>query len=270
MKKKRFLISHEVPVDFLYESREFNDYDYALPHLLDTNDEYREYFLNSKKEGRYIIMDNSLHELGKAYNDERLIYWVNKLEPNEFIVPDVWEKRSLTLDNARKWKQIQKNGLISSFPKLVAVAQGETYSDIMICVSALINYWEYDKIALSYGASSYNEIFPHPNPYIGKMLGRVFVVSKLAQEKWMKESKLHLLGCALPQEFSYYNDSSFNFIESIDTSNPIIHGIMGVSYNDYGLNKKISTKIDTIHETQNKDIIYHNIKQFKKLLTNYS
>ena len=64
--------------------------------------------------------------------------------------------------------------------------------------------------------------------------------------------------------------TQINFIESIDTSNPIIHGIMGVSYNDYGLNKKISTKIDTIHETQNKDIIYHNIKQFKKLLTNYS
>jgi hypothetical protein len=270
MRQTQFLVSHEVPVDFLYESREFNDYDYALPHLLDTNEEYREYFLDSKKEGRYIIMDNSLHELGESYDDKRLIYWINKLEPNEFIVPDVWEKRTPTLDNAKKWKQIQKEEVISPFSKLLAVAQGETYSDIMTCASALVNYWGYEKIALSYGASSYNAIFPHPNPYIGKMLGRVLVVSKLAQEKYMKESKLHLLGCALPQEFSYYNDAIFNFIESIDTSNPVIHGIMGVSYKNYGLDRKISTKVDTIQETHNKEIVYNNIKKFKEILGHYS
>ncbi len=39
-------------------------------------------------------MDNSLHELGEAYSTDRLMYWVNKLEPNEFIVPDVWEDYS--------------------------------------------------------------------------------------------------------------------------------------------------------------------------------
>ena len=46
-----------------------------------------------KKQGRYIIMDNSLHELGKAYNHERLLHWITELEPNEFIVPDVWMKQ---------------------------------------------------------------------------------------------------------------------------------------------------------------------------------
>ena len=55
-------VSHEVPKCLLNNSREFNDYDYCLPHLLDEDKHYRDFFYESKKQGRYIIMDNSLHE----------------------------------------------------------------------------------------------------------------------------------------------------------------------------------------------------------------
>jgi hypothetical protein len=77
-------ISHETPMCLLEDSQRFNDYDYCLPHLLDEEPKYLEYFQKAKKEGRYIIMDNSLHELGEAYSHERLIHWVNELKPNEF------------------------------------------------------------------------------------------------------------------------------------------------------------------------------------------
>ena len=50
--------------------------------------------------GRYIIMDNSLHELGEAYDTDRLLYWVNELKPDEFIVPDVWEDYEESVVNA--------------------------------------------------------------------------------------------------------------------------------------------------------------------------
>jgi hypothetical protein len=46
-------------------------------------------------------MDNSLHELGHAYDSDRLIHWINELEPDEFIVPDVWEDRDASVVNAR-------------------------------------------------------------------------------------------------------------------------------------------------------------------------
>jgi hypothetical protein len=38
-------ISHEVPRCLLNNSREFNDYDYCLPHLLDQDEEYKEFVL---------------------------------------------------------------------------------------------------------------------------------------------------------------------------------------------------------------------------------
>ena len=67
-------ISHEVPRCLLTASPEFNDYDYCLPHLLDIDEEYKQYFINARDKGRYVIMDNSLHELGEAYNSKRLLH----------------------------------------------------------------------------------------------------------------------------------------------------------------------------------------------------
>ena len=79
--------------------------------------------------------------------------------------------------------------------------------------------------------------------------------------------RVHLLGCALPQEFGYYTD--FPFIESIDTSNPIIHGLQGVKYSSLGLLTKSSTKIDQIEEVITTERLYdinHNLIQFKKFI----
>ena len=80
--------------------------------------------------------------------------------------------------------------------------------------------------------------------------------------------RVHLLGCALPQEFGYYCD--FPFIESIDTSNPIIHGIEGIKYNSVGLLTKSSTKIDKtglIPMTPEKLYdINHNLIRFKQFI----
>jgi hypothetical protein len=81
--------------------------------------------------------------------------------------------------------------------------------------------------------------------------------------------RVHLLGCALPQEFSYYPD--FPFIESIDTSNPIIHGLKGKQYKSFGLLEKDPTKIDKIGIVHlDQKILYninHNITKFKHLIT---
>ena len=74
-------ISHEVPLVLLKRSREFNDYDYCLPHLMDQHEEYQDFFLESRDKGRHIMMDNSLHELGVPYHEERLFHWLDELKP---------------------------------------------------------------------------------------------------------------------------------------------------------------------------------------------
>ena len=115
-------VSHELPINMLDRSFEINDYEYCLPHLLDQNEAYRKHFEDAKESGSYIIMDNSLHELGKAYDTDRLLHWIHHLEPNEFIVPDVWQDQTATLVNAKYWMNGYK--LPKKFKHLKAEAQG--------------------------------------------------------------------------------------------------------------------------------------------------
>ena len=259
-------VSHELPINMLNRSYDINDYEYCLPHLLDQNEEYKNHFYKAKKDGRYIIMDNSLHELGEAYDTDRLLYWIEELEPNEFIVPDVWQDQTATLVNAKYWMngyKLPKNTI------KVAVVQAKNYSEAVSCYNILSTHHGYKKIAFSYGADWYADEFPHPNPLVGKMMGRIMTISKMYKSKVISKSdRVHLLGCALPQEFRYYKD--FPFIESIDTSNPIIHGLEGIKYSSNGLFTKSNTKIDKIGNIPlTRETLYninHNLTQFKKYL----
>jgi len=257
-------VSHELPINMLDKSYDINDYEYCLPHLLDQNEEYKNHFYKAKKDGRYIIMDNSLHELGEAYDTDRLLYWIEELEPNEFIVPDVWQNQTATLVNAKYWMngyELPENTI------KVAVVQAKDYSEAISCYNILSTHHGYKKIAFSYGADWYADEFPHPNPLVGKMMGRIMTISKMYKSKVISKSdRVHLLGCALPQEFRYYKD--FPFIESIDTSNPIIHGLEGIKYSSNGLFTKSNTKIDKIENIPlTRETLYninHNLTQFKK------
>ena len=254
--------SHELPINMLSRSYDINDYEYCLPHLLDENEMYKNHFYEAKKDGRYIIMDNSLHELGVAYDSDRLMYWINELKPNEFIVPDVWQDQTATLVNAKQWMSIELPEGVTK----IAVVQAQNYHEAFQCYN-ILKVQGYKKIAFSYGADWYAEEFPHPNPLVGKMMGRIMTISKMYKSNLIEKSdRVHLLGCALPQEFAYYND--FPFIESIDTSNPIIHGLEGIKYSSNGLYTKSSTKIDKLGIIPlSQETLYninHNLTQFKK------
>ena len=255
-------ISHEVPRCLLKASQEFNDYDYCLPHLLDIDEEYKQYFINAKKSGRYIIMDNSLHELGEAYNHSRLLHWVEELEPDEFIVPDVWMQGHQTAAQAKYWRQFE----YPENTKITAVIQGKDKNDAYLCANLLRNLG-YEKLCVSYGATWYNDFFPHTNPDMGKALGRVRFVQGLLALEHLKDVNFHLLGCSIPQEFGWYDNNPR--IESIDTSNPVMAALEGTMYNESGLKLKPKANMNDHFEMDFKDLDYnlvlHNATLFREI-----
>ena len=260
-------VSHEVPRCLLNASQEWNDYDYCLPHLLDIDEDYKRYFEKARDEGRYVIMDNSLHELGEAYDYDRLKYWVNELKPNEFIVPDVWMKCAETAAQAKYWKQFK----YPKKTKLTAVIQGENKNQAYLC-AGLLRELGYDKLCVSYGATWYNDFFPHTNVDMGKALGRVRFVQGLLNLSHLKDVKFHLLGCSIPQEFGWYDNDSR--IESIDTSNPIMAALDGTQYSSNGLNYKPNANMNDFfdikfEEIQYLDILYntHKFREINNLKT---
>ena len=260
---EKIKVSHEVPFCLLENSLKFNDYQYCLPHLMDENEEYKNFFLEYRKQkDSYIIMDNSLHELGKAYDTDRLWYWINKLMPDEFIVPDAWEDKTRSIINAKTWASVD-------FPegiKKVAVVQAKSIQDALECYNTYKDLG-YQKIAFSYGASYYNEISSHPNKDMGKALGRIQLISWLYEKGIIVDNdEVHLLGCAVPQEFAWY--SEMPFIRSIDTSNPIMCSLEGIEYNMWGLDKKPEANMNNFQDIKlskvNQTLVNFNTWKFRE------
>lgn len=255
-------VAHEAPLNLLNFVQSLTNSDYCLPHLMDKYDIYKDFFIKAKEKDRYIFLDNSLHELGTPYSEDRLFHWLEVLQPDCFFVPDYWEDITQSIVSAKKWIQYKDN-----FPntQFTAVVQAKSMGEAMHCYQ-IYRDLGYEKIAFSYGASYYNEICPHPNKDFGKALGRLQVISTLRKENIINDfHSIHLLGCSIPNEFFWYKDMPF--IDSIDTSNPIMSALEGKSYEPFGLIEKPKLKIDEVMEREIEEgeltIVKWNIHKFK-------
>lgn len=227
MKRIVPLISHESPISLFQDSLSYNDYDYCLVHLMEQEPEYRDFFINSSKTGRRILLDTSIFELGEAFDLEKYAHWVDELKPYEYILPDVLEDYQKTATNSKNFTERYPN-LIG---KKIGVVQGKTYAEIINCYEFLDEIVKVDKIAISFDYSLYKDIFPHSNKWVSFMMGRVLLINNLLKDGTLNTNKPHhLLGCSNPLEFSFYKDPTYNFIESLDTSSPIVHGLHRVLY----------------------------------------
>ena len=261
---KTIKISHEVPLCLLEESLTFCDYQYALPHLLESNEIYRLHFLRCKNKGVEIYMDNSLHELGHSMDADVLLKWIDILEPSNFFIPDVWEDCTASIVNAKYWSKIQ----LPKNTTKVAVVQAKSINEAIRCTQTYIDLG-YEKIAYSYGASYYNDIYPHINKDLGKALGRLKIISTLySNGVLLPTSRVHLLGTACPIEFSLYK--GIKCIESVDTSNPIMAAVDGIKYNNLGTHSKPKSNMNSCSNIDYKDIdmklLNHNVKTFKNII----
>jgi hypothetical protein len=256
-------ISHETPRCLLEKSKTFNDYQYALVHLLEEDEEYKNYFIQCKNEGIPIYLDNSLHELGEAIGGKILMKWVNILEPENIFVPDVWMDKDATIQNAEEWIKF-------TYPKNttpVAVVQGKNFKEAEECYIALKKLG-YNKIAMSYGADWYAEKFTEFDIDKAKMMGRISTIKQMFYNDVIKkDDRVHLLGCSLPQEFGWYENCSY--IESIDTSNPVMAALEGIKYEEHGLDFKPKANMNTYFNVDvkniNLDLVLYNVKMFKKI-----
>ena len=256
-------IAHESPKSIFNEVQKYTDYDYALVHLLEEDDEYLTQFESAIRQGREVILDNSIFELEEAFDAIKFDKWVNRMKPTWYIVPDALEDADKTCKQMENWNN---KGLGYEGSGKIGVVQGKTYDEIVDCYNYMNKIADVDMIAISFDYSYYTASVPHPNKYVSWMLGRVKLLGDLRRDGVINDLKPHhLLGCGLPQEFAFYKNSDYDWIYSLDTSNPVVHGIKGISYGTDGLWNKERQKL---HELINADIedtnlILNNIQKFK-------
>lgn len=254
-------IAHEVPISILDKSRKFNDYDYALVHLFAEHPQYFEFFKKSLEMGREVILDNSIFELGEAFNHDEFAHWICQLKPTYYILPDALGKLNQTIKNAvdfrKKYKKLPGTA--------IGVLQGKTVEEILICYEIMDKELNLEFISIAFCYEFFDSYFPG-NKYKAWMLGRKHLLEILEGTVLNKNKKHHLLGASLPQEGELVK--KYPWIYSTDTSNPIIHGMKGIRYEDHGLDSKESIKLFELIEhkvtaTEMQDILY-NVGKFKQ------
>jgi hypothetical protein len=236
-------IAHEAPISIFNTVQRATDYDYALVHMFEENPVYWRQFKDAVINGREVLLDNSIFELGTAFDSDKYVGWINKLNPTWFIIPDVLEDTEGTKRKLDEWMR-KYDTQVPKTIKRIGVIQGKSYEEIVDCYKYVEPMVE--KVAISFDFSYYDKTFDGPTKWHRLAKGRPAVLDKLLEDGIINIYKPHhLLGCALPQEFLHYKNEAWKYkwIDSVDTSNPVVHGLNGVTYTDEGLEDKISTKL---------------------------
>lgn len=270
-------VSHESPISILNKSLEYNDYAYALVHLFETHPEYYKFYKHlTKCTDVPVLLDNSIFELGKSFEPKEYVKWIEDLEPNYYIVPDVLESCDDTIESWNNWMthHADQSSSLGDGALKIGVVQGEDWNDLVKCYRHMSEHADY--VAISFDYNYYIHTGVQTTTHAWKLQrwcsGRQRFIRQLIDEGiWRWDKPHHLLGCSLAREFSYYVDNNIYNIKSVDTSNPIVAGLKSYRYNNtFGLDHKPSTMLadlidSEVTDSQMEDIVY-NTKMFKKIL----
>jgi len=236
---------------------------------MEENEEYRDWFLTvNKRFGADVLLDNSIFELGESFDPEKYGYWLQKIKPNYYIIPDVLEDAQGTMMQWQKWKEPPGTTALK-----IGVVQGKTWQELVDCYRFMSE--EADYIAISFDYSYYKYTGAGRSKLEQWCTGRQRFIQDLIDKGYWNWSKPHhLLGCSLAREFKYYVDKSIANIRSVDTSNPIVAALKGLRYNsDLGLQEKPSTMLCNLINAEVDNDVYedvlYNTRMFKHILGRY-
>lgn len=255
------LISHEIPKALFIAHDEINDYPYLLAHLLSDKYNYdREYAMFYKecvKRFKYSYLDNSCYELGYPVETEIIVELANEYKVSHVVIPDSYRDCDQTI----RLGEINLPKLIGKTDsKLFAVLQGRSMDEMLRCYDFFSSISEIDIIGINFMELSLS------NSNRKEFIEYLLKVRRV-------EKKLHFLGVRSPYELLKYPSSILQAIHSIDTSNPIMCGLMGYKYRDQEdvlYEKpiaKLAENLDVNISMEQKLLIKHNIFKFKQFIS---
>lgn len=254
---------HEAPISVFKKVQQLTDGDYALVHLFEDNPVYYQLFKDAVDQGRDVILDNSLFELGTAFDGDRYADWIKDLKPIWYIVPDCWKDGEKTVEMFHQF--VDKHNDLPG--KRIGVAQGHTWQEVAACYQEIEPLCDMIAFNLDFSSVHY-DAFPNSVPYcVAMSCGRHTVLRYLEAAGIInKEKPHHLLGCGVPQEVQWY-PGQWTWIRSIDTCNPVMLGMHNVWYRPEGIffkpEKKMCDLINSPVDSVQSDAIMHNIRMMK-------
>lgn len=241
-------INSELPNQLLPYNNDLNEYDFVLYHLYISNERYREYYLNQRREhpNRLMILDNSAYEFfvkGEVLNKELYVDVINELKPNIYILPDSLMDFEKTIHDTKDFLDRFRHDVGLSKP--MAVVQGDSVGELLACM-ALYDEWEIESVAIPFHNSFYKNVEKWSTYFYqsvsdlfrrkyGKLtqdmmyaIGRVCFVLNFEQYFSSRHIKhIHFLGSHCPLEKSWYKDVLLGRMKTMDTGYPVKCALAG-------------------------------------------
>ena len=262
------LIAHETPLSIMKSDDHFkiNDYTYVLLHKLIEDEEYFNAVKDIMNVGAWngtsheVYLDNSCFELGSSLSNELLYEWCQKILPSVVILPDTLGNKKVTIS--------QTDEFLDSYPDTaqygMAVIQGNSPDEMIDCYQY---FRDHPKNIYMIGIPFvYSWIEKNP---IKQAIERIKLLDKLNDSRVIDRNRPHhLLGTWWACEFSSYRD--YQWIRSIDTSNPIMAAIDNNKYSDVGVIGKPKATFDSSYRMNisdiDMDLLYYNVNMFKEIV----
>jgi len=190
----------EIPTKYLPDWSPLCDFDFALAHKVLEDPRYEKFYATRPK-GREVILDNSMHELGKPLSPAELEIAAKRINADYVIAPDMLGE----VEKNYEWF-VQTHRVLGSRFKIAVVMCGRTQEERELFLG---NVREASLLCL---------------PFREDRLGWYRDHHKTL-ERW---DRIHLLGVSTPEDLRWFSNRAKRdvpFRWSVDTSKPIKWGL---------------------------------------------
>lgn len=196
----------------------------VLAHLIEQDPKYTEFYKRMSARGDYIICDNSAFELGESYPPDQLIELGSRVDADALVLPDYpFQPAQKTIDAAEERIASFKDAGFETF--FVPQSEVGDLDDWIRAYEYASNNPDIDIIGLSILG------IPNAIPHIPKSYARVVMTQLLIDRGIFNFSKYHhFLGSNSGVGLEIPPLIKMGAMDSMDTSNPVWHGILGHEY----------------------------------------
>jgi len=236
------------PIAFLEQFAIRSKFHLILPHLVQQHPKYKEFYKKRAEDGDFVLLDNSIFELGYSLPKEGLLSTAEDIKASEVVAPEVWDDKRGTeklVEEFIEYHDKQKSNI-----SILAMAQG---SDINELVETFFKWNNHPKInslglpfSLNYEIKGISDNIKSLT--LRRVLNRWYLVdriNKYAQASSQRIKPTHLMGLSDAVELQRYKGEEYYWIRSNDSSTAFVHGINDICYSDKGLPcEKVKQKLD--------------------------
>lgn len=125
-------MTYQIPIPLLETYR--GDFDFALAHLCNFSLRYGDFYRKATSEGRMVLLDNSIHELGSPLTIDEIVQADAIIGGASFIIPPDWHDE--------KEKTIEAFEICAerfNVSRLAPVIQGTNIEELQSCYDWYVN-----------------------------------------------------------------------------------------------------------------------------------